>query len=43
MGVQWYFRFEVKTADNRAKSLKYKASKQMQQDAHELLVAVYII
>ena len=43
MGVHWYFRFAVKTADNRAKLLKYKASKQMYQNAHELLVAVYII
>ena len=29
MGVHWYFRFAVKTADNRDKLLKYKALKQM--------------
>ena len=28
-GVHWYFRFAVKTADNRVKLLKYKDSKQM--------------
>ena len=29
MGVHWYFRFVVKTADNGDKILKYKVLKQM--------------
>ena len=43
MGVHWYFRFAVKTADSRDKMIKYKALKQMSQNVSQLLIVVYII
>ena len=42
MGVHWYFRFAVKTANNRVKLLKYKTLKQMQQHAPQLLIVVSV-
>ena len=43
MGVDWYFQFLVKMANNGVKLLKYKAVKQMSQHAPQLLVVVCII
>ena len=36
MGVHWYFRFAVKTADNRVKLLKYTQWLFCRQSSHEL-------
>ena len=43
MGVHWYFRFAVKTADNTDKLGKYEALKQILQHAPRLLIVVHII
>ena len=43
IGVHWYFRFAIEMADNRDILQKYKALKQMQQHATQLLILVHII
>ena len=43
MGVHWYFRFAVNTADNRDKLSKYITFKEMFHSIFKALIALNVI
>ena len=43
LGVHWYFRFAVKTVDNKDELSKYNTFKEMLNSINKVLIVLYII